>query len=201
MAIEGVNSSGQSLAFSNFADQAELALSGDPEAALALLVLRSAHDDRDLTKAERDLAETQQRQLEQEQVEHLRDQADHVLEAGLLRGFGQMASGALSFTGSALAVGEPQQEAERLMAELNGAGKALEGATQFGAAFADSAAKNAEADALTAQQSAQHIGNRIDELSGLAKESADAQRSALDSASELVRTSAATDNAAIFLRG
>jgi len=180
-------------------------LGGDVDAQLAALLLTSAHDSREAARVERDQEEAQLGEAEQHQVELMLKQADSIRAAGRARGYGMIASGALTVEGglTALAV-DLHQPGTKVGAEfessLAGGGKLVEGVFDLGATGFEAAEATQRAQATAMGNQAEESTRRLDELSAQIADARDLARTALEFLRNVKQAETQSDQASLYLR-
>lgn len=138
------------------------AVSGDPVAMLAKLFVKSAQSRRESNDVAAKAADQAEDAADARQIEAMREKADHDMQAGLVAGGSQIASGAATI-GSGIAKGP---EASAAWA---GAGKVLEGAGKIRetgwkdlSSTADRGIEKAKHDSKVAKRSSDALHKEID---------------------------------------
>lgn len=170
-------------------------LAGDSGAEIAALLLLGARDARDRAS---DLAQAEERhlrELEDRQVESLYAQAEATRSAGWARGIGLMASGAAGLLGSQATASGGNGAAEAPV------GRLVQGGATFLASAYEFEASRHGARATEAANRQGHVERHLQELAQVRSEAAQLARDALQAASELARTEAASEQATLYLRG
>lgn len=174
-------------------------LGGDVHAEVAAMVLLAAKDSRDGAREAKTHEERLLRATEDAQVEHMHAQADAVRSAAWYQGVGQIGAG-FAQVGSALSLdkaGRPTEDSEIVGA----GGEIFSGLTSLASAESRFAAAKHEADATSASNLGAESKRRIEDIRADLDDARDLKNAALDFLRNTTQAEAATDQAAIFLRG
>jgi hypothetical protein len=201
MTIGRVDSTPNTVSLLDLDQQLDCSLAGDSGASIAALLVLSARDSRNQASAARQADEQRSSALEGQQVQDLYDQADATRTAGWLQGTGEIISGGFAIAGSVAGANAntPQQQA---------GAKAYAGAGDIGKGTLDMVASEytyeanvSSADATAAGNEAKSVERHLHQLSEEQSDASQLMRTALQTASDLVRSKTAGDQATIFLRG
>jgi len=181
--------------------QLDAQLAGDTGAQIAVMLVQSARDSRNLAHAAEQAAEERMNALGDEQVQDMYEQADATRSAGQMRALGLIISGGATMAGglSGLDTGGGAGELEAQV--FSGAGNIAKGALDSGASEQDFEAGVHAADATQAQNRMKQVERQLADLDETQRDASQLVRTAIDAAAELSRTKTATDQATLFLRG
>ncbi|HWA70916.1 MAG TPA: hypothetical protein VG937_01205 [Polyangiaceae bacterium] len=174
-------------------------LTGDTGAQIAAMLVLSARDSRNLSRAAEEAEEQRLTALEDQQVEELREQAADVRSAAQTRALGLLTSAATDI--GCLAIGTSTPTAQLESSALKIGDKVVQSGLGFIASEQDFEASIHAADATQAANRAKHVERELQDLNEVQRDASQLARSAIESAAELVRTQNATNQATIFLRG
>jgi hypothetical protein len=154
------------------------------------MLLDHAHASRETTREAR-LHEEQHLVAQQErQVEMMMKQADQIRAAGLTEGVSMMASGGFNM----MAAGTGNKA-------FNAAAEVSQGYGKFSGSIEEAKGQEYAAAAQQAEHGSGAAERRLEDLRTEAQEARELVRSVIDFLRDVGRTEAATDQAAIYLRG
>ncbi len=205
-AIDSTRSSTLGLIGTN-ADALASELGGDINAQVAAMVMIAGREKRAQIQQSRQAEERLIQAMEDEQVREMRKQAAAIRHAGLLDGLGKIASGMLSVTAGGMQIDAANAATEKAAKVLEGEAACMrgyagvaEGTAVLGSTSYNDAAKQHEANAVAADNSAAAARRRLEDLRDEAKSAEEDQRSAIDFLRDINQSAAAADRAAIFQR-
>ena len=179
----------------------ELALetSGDPNAAVAAMLLEHAQQKRETLGQARLAEEELVRKHEAEQVAQMRKEACEAAQAARWQALGSIVQGALGITGGATMCtnGGAASGESKILSE---SGTGMKGVFDFGATPHSLAAGNARADATAAEHRAGAAQRRLDEIHSEQNDARELTRTAIDFLKELTTSRAEIDQAALLHR-
>ncbi len=187
----------------------------DPSSALAALLIDHVRESRqnylDQTRAE----ENHLRSVHAAQLEAMRDEADKLRDAGVARGVGMVASGALSIMAGYATANTPSSDASKCATPctprpakgtdwpgvLNGAASGAKGGGELFAAYDDRQGQLARTRATEHEHQGGEAERRLKTLDETREHARDLERSAFEHLRNVHETEAATDLALVTWRG
>jgi hypothetical protein len=194
MSIASIDRGTHSVALLALDEQLTLELAGDSAAEIAALLLLGARDSRNQAHAVARAEEQHLSELQAQQIDELHAQAEATRNAGFAKGMGLIASGTANVLSSAAMTSDPPSARAAPGQLAQGGGEFLASAYEF-------EASRHGARATEAANRGDHVERRLQELAQAKSEAAQLTRDALQAASELARTEAATEQATLYLRG
>lgn len=154
---------GSSAPFS--AEEIAAGFAGDPQAQIAAMLLRHAHDRRALSKQMRQAEERSLVAAEKQEVKLMREQAGKEYAAAVARGLGQLAVGAAQAgVGGATMVSSDPQATQAKGATFTGGAQVFSAGAELYAAGKSLEAGELRADATEVSAKARQITRRMEDL-------------------------------------
>lgn len=139
-----------------------LALSGDPGAELAALVVQAGQAQQSSAQAARDVDEQMEVNEDNQEVAAMRKKADETRAAGIADGLGMVAEGGAAVAAVCVTPAPPAAGGKwdtRLGDALKAGGKVADGGFQVGSAFSKGAEASSDADATAHQPTPTRTGS------------------------------------------
>jgi len=182
-------------------DAIALELGGDLDAELAVMLLKQADQDREMTRQARDAVEKRVSSQEEAQVQELREKAAETRRAAEVEGFATMVGGAATAYGGVVGLAAADDEDLPHTAELaKGGAELVAGVGKLDAAGHKFGADRADADAVATEHRAAAAKRELEQLAAEDQDARQLRRTALDMLAETRRTEAAMYQAALFQR-
>lgn len=163
----------------------------DAGAAVAALLLESAHDGREIARAQREAAVKAEANAQERVLEHMQDAASAKFCAGLTDASGSVVAGGLSMA-SAL------PHCDKTSRAVNAAGETGKGITKGGATLFERSAADADMERTRAETAVAHAKHAVDDADANVKAAKDLSARAIASYGQYVNEENETRKALLF---
>ena len=169
----------------------------DPVSQASILLVQSFRDERSDARKTAALAEVSRVREGEARVHEMHEKADEIRKAGLVKGIATAASGALTITGGAIALGKASDSAaQKFMTLGSGSGKVFEGAGNIVGSRYDAEAIDCEANAAGHESLSEAARTAREEATAQANDAKQSAQKVTDALKEISATRNATLQAA-----